>query len=211
MLASKTFHDTTAAVAMAATGNAIGQRAAARQFRHATTPAAIADQCNVALDLEQHLPHRRAAPALRDAVGAGGGLFDAADERTWNSARRCAHLPCKKILFTGAADEKVAVGAFNRGLIDRYIKKSDDHALDILEVEIAALQRAYFDWPSPRRCANWCCCITTTSSAIRRWPSWCAPAQRQQGLRRALHLPGADRHPDPTTSIDGKASLLMFP
>ena len=27
-------------------------------------------------------------------------------------------LPCKKILFTGAADEKVAVTAFNRGLID---------------------------------------------------------------------------------------------
>ena len=46
------------------------------------------------------------------------------------------HLPCKKILFTGAADEKVAVDAFNRGLIDRYIKKSDDDALDRLESEI---------------------------------------------------------------------------
>ena len=53
-------------------------------------------------------------------------------------------LPCKKILFTGAADEKVAVTAFNRGLIDRYIKKSDDDALDILEQEIHALQREFF-------------------------------------------------------------------
>jgi hypothetical protein len=53
-------------------------------------------------------------------------------------------LPCKKILFTGAADEKIAVTAFNRGLIDRYIKKSDEHALDTLELEIAALQRDYF-------------------------------------------------------------------
>ena len=53
-------------------------------------------------------------------------------------------LPCKKILFTGAADEKVAVTAFNRGLIDRYIKKSDDDALDILEQEVHALQREFF-------------------------------------------------------------------
>ncbi len=53
-------------------------------------------------------------------------------------------LPCKKILFTGVADEKVAVDAFNRGLIDRYIKKSDDDALDRLESEIAALQGEYF-------------------------------------------------------------------
>ena len=51
-------------------------------------------------------------------------------------------------MFTGAADEKIAVSAFNRGLIDRYIKKSDDHALDILELEIAALQRDYFDTQS---------------------------------------------------------------
>ena len=54
------------------------------------------------------------------------------------------HLPCKKILFTGVADEKVAVDAFNRGLIDRYIKKSDDDALDKLEAEIVALQAEYF-------------------------------------------------------------------
>jgi CheY-like chemotaxis protein len=54
------------------------------------------------------------------------------------------HLPCKKILFTGAADEKIAVQAFNRGLIDRYIKKSADDALDRLEREIAELQQAYF-------------------------------------------------------------------
>ena len=54
------------------------------------------------------------------------------------------HLPLKKILFTGAADEKVAVDAFNRGLIDRYIKKSDDDALDKLESEIVALQQEFF-------------------------------------------------------------------
>jgi hypothetical protein len=53
-------------------------------------------------------------------------------------------LPCKKILFTGAADERIAVDAFNRGLIDRYIRKSADDALDQLERELAALQRQFF-------------------------------------------------------------------
>ncbi len=53
-------------------------------------------------------------------------------------------LPCKKILFTGEANEMVAVDAFNQGLIDRYLKKSDSQALDRLEVEIAALEREYF-------------------------------------------------------------------
>jgi CheY-like chemotaxis protein len=54
------------------------------------------------------------------------------------------NLPCKKILLTGVADEKVAIAAFNRGLIDRYIRKSDPDALDRLEADIIALQREYF-------------------------------------------------------------------
>jgi len=53
-------------------------------------------------------------------------------------------LPCKKILLTGVADEKVAIAAFNRGLIDRYIRKSDPDALDRLESDLIALQRDYF-------------------------------------------------------------------
>ncbi|MFD2366464.1 response regulator [Pseudoduganella sp. GCM10020061] len=58
--------------------------------------------------------------------------------------KEIASLPCKKILFTGAADEKIAVEAFNRGLIDRFIKKSDDDALERLEQDIQELQRDYF-------------------------------------------------------------------
>lgn len=53
-------------------------------------------------------------------------------------------LPCKKILFTGEADELIAVDAFNRGLIDHYIKKSDALALERLEQAIATLERDYF-------------------------------------------------------------------
>lgn len=37
--------------------------------------------------------------------------------------RQLAHLPCKRILLTGQADEALAVHAFNEGLIDMYLPK----------------------------------------------------------------------------------------
>jgi CheY-like chemotaxis protein len=55
-----------------------------------------------------------------------------------------ADLPCKKILLIGAADQAAALDAFNRGLIDRAIRKNDDDALDQLTGAIAALQEQYF-------------------------------------------------------------------
>jgi CheY-like chemotaxis protein len=55
-----------------------------------------------------------------------------------------AGLACKKILFTGIADEKIAIDAFNKGLIDRFIRKNDKDALEKLETEIRGLQEAYF-------------------------------------------------------------------
>lgn len=53
-------------------------------------------------------------------------------------------LPYKKILLTGQASETIAVDAFNRSLIDRFIKKSDPDALDRLEAEIRSLQKTFF-------------------------------------------------------------------
>jgi CheY-like chemotaxis protein len=53
-------------------------------------------------------------------------------------------LPCRRILLTGAADERIAIDAFNRGLIDLYIRKSDHDALERLDAELARLQRRYF-------------------------------------------------------------------
>ncbi len=54
-------------------------------------------------------------------------------------------LPCRKILLTGQADDKLAVDAFNRKLIDRFVKKNDLHALGQLEAEIVKLQKTLFD------------------------------------------------------------------
>ena len=50
----------------------------------------------------------------------------------------------KKILLTGKADEKIAVQAFNQGLIDCFIPKHDAAVIETLNRAIAELQLAYF-------------------------------------------------------------------
>jgi CheY-like chemotaxis protein len=54
------------------------------------------------------------------------------------------HIPCKKILLTGQADEKIAVDAFNNKLIDQFIKKNDPIALNRLESAIDSLKKVFF-------------------------------------------------------------------
>lgn len=141
MLANKTFHDTTEALhwlRASAPDSAVPLHV---NFDMQNLPA---DQCSVTLELERI--YRIAEQRQRFATPSV--LVVDYSMPQMNGLEFCAavaHLPCKKILFTGAADEKVAVSAFNRGLIDRYIKKSDDHALDILEMEIATMQDCYFD------------------------------------------------------------------
>lgn len=50
----------------------------------------------------------------------------------------------KKILLTGQADEKLAIEAFNEGLIDRFIHKSDRQAGQLITKAIYDLQWQYF-------------------------------------------------------------------
>lgn len=58
--------------------------------------------------------------------------------------RRIQNRHIKKILLSGQADEKLAIEAFNEGLIDRYIKKNDPDASDLITKNIAELQYQYF-------------------------------------------------------------------
>lgn len=58
--------------------------------------------------------------------------------------RRIENQNIKKILLTGQADEKLAIAAFNEGLIHRYIKKSDIHAAQLITKSIYELQLQYF-------------------------------------------------------------------
>lgn len=58
--------------------------------------------------------------------------------------RSIGNTNIKKILLTGQADEKLAIEAFHEGLIDRYIKKSDPHAAELITKSIYELQLQYF-------------------------------------------------------------------
>lgn len=58
--------------------------------------------------------------------------------------RRLAHLPIKKVLLTGKADETTAIKAFNAGLINHFISKGAANIVDELQQTILELQQAYF-------------------------------------------------------------------
>jgi len=140
MLASKTFHETSSALAWLT--NSARQDTVPLQANFDTQNLPL-EQCNVAVDLERIW---RISDQSQRFLTPSVLVVDYSMPQM-NGIEFCQavrHLPCKKILFTGAADEKIAVNAFNRGLIDRYIKKSDEDALDILEREIVELQAAFF-------------------------------------------------------------------
>jgi len=59
--------------------------------------------------------------------------------------RRLENTNIKKILLTGQADERLAIEAFNEGLIHRYIKKSDANASAQIVKSIHDLQHQYFE------------------------------------------------------------------
>jgi CheY-like chemotaxis protein len=64
-----------------------------------------------------------------------------------NGLEVCAQIKnphIQKILLTGEGDETLAVQAFNKGLINRYIQKQDPNVFELLNESIAEAQRAYF-------------------------------------------------------------------
>ena len=64
-----------------------------------------------------------------------------------NGIEVCKHIrnpEIKKILLTGKADEKIAVAAFNAGLIHQYIRKTDSDVDVLLSQAITKLQLEYF-------------------------------------------------------------------
>ncbi len=59
----------------------------------------------------------------------------------------CAQLTdpyLRKVMLTGVADEKIAVEAFNAGLIHRFIPKNRPHALDTIVGFVNELEEEYF-------------------------------------------------------------------
>jgi CheY-like chemotaxis protein len=54
------------------------------------------------------------------------------------------HLPIKKALITGENDYKIAVDAFNSGLVDAYLRKDDPHFSDKVQHIVSELEWNYF-------------------------------------------------------------------
>ncbi|KTD33564.1 Two component response regulator [Legionella nautarum] len=59
--------------------------------------------------------------------------------------KKIAHLPILKIILTGYADFKVAVDAFNEGIIDRFLVKDSPLMLEETIKEINAMQELFFE------------------------------------------------------------------
>ena len=67
--------------------------------------------------------------------------------------------PIKKIMLTGAADHKLAVQAFNDGIIHKFIAKDDPNVFEVIDQAVFALQQDYFSELSAQITKN----ITTTT------------------------------------------------
>lgn len=69
--------------------------------------------------------------------------YDMPEMNGLSLCRAMAHLPCRKIMLTGQATEVQAVAAFNEGLIDCFVPKSDPNLKGIILERIRRYQRAF--------------------------------------------------------------------
>jgi CheY-like chemotaxis protein len=137
------FSDTTAAIAWLRQHGAAPAALAGLLSPSVDTYTFAPQPYNIALHVEQVCGIRRHAHRfLTPSVLVVDYAMPGMDGIQFCEAVR--DLPCRKILLTGVADERVAIEAFNRGLIDRYVRKSDAHALDRLEEELTQLQEDFF-------------------------------------------------------------------
>jgi len=80
-----------------------------------------------------------------------------------------SHHPAKKILLTGGADkEKLAIEAFNKGIIHRFISKSDMQFPTKLKQAIHVLKEAYFRDLTTTLLPH----ISTISKTISQYPPY---------------------------------------
>jgi CheY-like chemotaxis protein len=76
--------------------------------------------------------------------------------------RRLSDYPIKKIMLTGVADHKLAIQAFNDGIIHKFILKDDPNVFEAIDEAVHALQHDYFVSLSELIIKN----ITTTTFSL---------------------------------------------
>ncbi len=59
--------------------------------------------------------------------------------------QRLSHSPIKKALVTGQADQNVAIDAFNKGIIDKFIVKDSPNFYALINETVKELQEGYFN------------------------------------------------------------------
>lgn len=59
--------------------------------------------------------------------------------------KKLSHLPVLKIMLTGHADFKLAVDAFNNGIIDKFLVKDTDFMIDEIKDSINEIQELFFE------------------------------------------------------------------
>ncbi|MCB1876482.1 MAG: response regulator [Chromatiales bacterium] len=70
--------------------------------------------------------------------------YDMPEMNGLDFCRSIVNPAIKKILFTGKADERIAVQAFNEGIIDRFVLKSDSNPAATVIRNIKELESLYF-------------------------------------------------------------------
>lgn len=70
--------------------------------------------------------------------------FDMPNINGLKLCEKLIHLPCKKILLTGVANEGEAIAAFNKRIIDCFIKKGCDDLIEETKMHLSLLTEKYF-------------------------------------------------------------------
>lgn len=97
------------------------------------------------IDVSLDLIHREVHNERRfEQVSVAVVDFDMPEIDGLELCRSIRNPAIRKILLTGKADERVAVRAFNQGLIDRFIVKQDAEVIPTLNRAIGDMQLAYF-------------------------------------------------------------------
>lgn len=98
---------------------------------------------NIAVDLEK-IQKEAQFPNHHGEVSVAIIDYDMPRMNGLELCRAISHLPFKKIMLTGEADHKLAVEAFNQGLIDRFILKNTANVIENLDQAMMELQLSYF-------------------------------------------------------------------
>lgn len=83
-------------------------------------------------------------PAKQDEISIIISDYDMPEMCGVEVFKRLTHLPAKKMLLTGAADQQIAIDAFNANVIDRYIRKDNTNIAQEIKKHAQMLANDYF-------------------------------------------------------------------